>query len=419
MADRPAEATELLLASMFRHRHPNRRRHSFMFNSPGAPMFFGGMGTEINYDDRLLLQAALYLRKRGSSHLRSLSIGRLEGILKGFVSDSYYLVADEAFLSSFDCSYADWLSPEAKARLATALAASSLFIEPREITLFPLVPITVEAGYNSSSFFIGAPADLAAQLGPVQMAGTLVPDSFPPVSDWEHRRHTPNSWLGVRAPTLDAALQMRAAILGAAALLPHHMERYTFSGREMFGGYTAFANGWSISIGGPHTPALMTNLVIGTADHAWLTVLAEKIASPRKADKRQIRALEYYYRAWAPDAVKRFPTLFAALDAIFGDAGKATQAVVDAVGPVMGSEYTSERIRLMLGLRASVIHGGAPNVYESSKYEDYYEAYLMDPTRDLELIVARCLQTVIFPGTMSERPHTYAELILGETGRAV
>lgn len=390
-----------------------------MFNTPGTSMFFGGGGTEVNYDKRLILQAVLYLRKNGSPHLRSLSIGRLERILTNFLSDHYYLIASETFLPSFNGSYADKLSSEAKARLAAALSASSLFVEPREITLFPLIPISVEAGFNAAPFFIGAPADLAGYLGPAQTVGALVPDSFPPVSDWEHRRYTPNSWLGVRTPTLDAARQMRAAILGAVALLPHYMERYTFSGREMFGGYTTLAGGWSMSIGEPHTPALMTNLVIGVDDHAWLAVLAEKIASPRKVDKRQLRALEYYYRAWAPDAVKRFPTLFAALDAIFGDAGAATQAVVDAVGPVMGAEYTSERIRLMLGLRASVIHGGAPNIYESSKYEDYYETYQTDATRDLELIVARCLQTVIFPGGMSERPHTHAEIILRETGRIV
>ena len=413
------EATNLLLASMFRLRHPDRRRHSFIFNKPGTPMFSGGGDAEVNYDNQLLLQAALYLRKTGSPHLRSLSIGKLESILTGFLSDHYYLIANETWLSSFEGSYANQLSASAKSALTAALAVSSMFVEPCEITLFPLIPITVESGFNATPFFIGAPADLVSQLACDDISRTLVPDSFPPMSDWEYRRETPRAWLGVRAPTLDAARQMRAAILGAVALLPHHMERYTFSGRQMFGGYTTLAGGWSMAFGEPHTPALMTDLVIVAADHAWLSVLAEKISSPRKDDKRQLRALEYYYGAWAPDPVTRFPTLFAALDAIYGDAGKATQAIVDAIGPVMGPDYTSERIRLMLGLRASVIHGGAPNVYESSKYEDYYKTYLKDATRDLELIVARCLQTVIFPGVMIERAHNHADIILRETGRTV
>jgi hypothetical protein len=111
--------------------------------------------------------------------------------------------------------------------------------------------------------------------------------------------------------------------------------------------------------------------------------------------------------------------MVAAIDALFGDAGQATQAVVDAVGPLMGPEYTAERIRVMLGLRASVVHGGAPDVYESSKYQIYYRDYGKDAVKDMELIVARCLQQVIFPGTLAERPHTHADAILRETGRVV
>lgn len=350
---------------------------------------------------------------------RSLSIGKLESELTEFVAANYYLLAGETFLASFDVSYAVHVSPATKASFASALAASNLFVEPRITTLFPLVPIRVEQPFVTDKFFLGAPGDLPGQLSNALLSCDIVPDSFPPLMAWDGRRETPAAWLGVRAPNLDAARQMRAAVLGAVALLPHHLERYTFSGRAMFGGYATFSDRWSLAFGDPHTPALMTDLVIDAVDHPWLTVLGNKLASPAKVDKRQLRALEYYYRAWAPDPVRRFPTLFAVIDAIFGDAAAATQSVVDAVGPVMGADYSHDRVRLMLGLRASVIHGGAPNVYESSKYEEYYERYETDATRDLELIVARCLQVVIFPGVPTERPHTRRDLILRETGRTV
>jgi hypothetical protein len=409
----------LLLASMFQGRHPDRLRSSFMFGRPGEPIALARLGTEVNYDSKVLLEAALYVRRHGSPHLRSLSMGEAKRRLKHFITEHYFLLAEEAFGVRFTCSYDDHLSPGTKDRLAEAAAASELFVEPREIVLFPLVPIHAEGAFDSTRFFICSPADLAAQLARHQVTANLVPDSFPPVQRWEGIRHSPASWLGVDAPTLDAAKQIRAAVLGAVALLPHPSERYMFSGRQMFGGFTSFDDRCSISFGDPHTPALMENIVLGASDHPWLAMLAEKLASVAKEHRRQMRALEYYYRAWAPDPVKRFPTLFAAVDAIFGDASQATQAVVDAVGPVMGPEYTSERVRLILGLRASVIHGGAPNVYESSKYEDYYRTYETDPVRDLELIVARCLQQVVFPGVMSERPHTHADLIFQHTGRVV
>ncbi|MFN3370173.1 MAG: hypothetical protein ACK4Z0_01430 [Sphingomonadaceae bacterium] len=415
----PQEVTELLLDSMFRARHPDRLPHQFMFNRPGEALFAGRMGTEVNYDHRLLLRTALYLRKHGDPHLRSLSIDKLASELTDILAAHYYLLASETFLASFDDSYAAHVSPATKVSIAAAVAKSSLFVEPRETTLFPLVPIRIEQPFATDKFFLVAPGELPGQLNEALPPRDLAPDSFPPLTTWDGRRETPAAWLGVRAPNFDAARQIRAAVLGAVALLPHHLERYSFSCRAMFGGYATLSDRCSLAFGDPHTPALMSDLVIGAADHPWLSVLGHKLTSQARVDKRQLRALEYFYRAWAPDPVRRFPTLFAAIDAIFGDAGAATQSVVDAVGPVMGTDYTHDRIRLMLSLRAIVIHGGAPNVYESSKYEKYYERYGTDATEDLELIVARCLQVVIFPGVLTERPHTYRDLILRETRRAV
>lgn len=417
--EHPRKAISLLLASMFQCRHPDRLRSSFMFGKPGEPIGLARLGAEVNYDSRALLQPALYVRRYGAPYLRSLSMGEAKRRLKDFISDHYWLLAEEAFGIRFNCSYDEHLSADAKDRLAIAAGASDLFIEPQQIVLFPLIPIEADAAFDSTRFFICSPAELGGQLTSRQVRTDLVPDSFPPVRRWDGIRHSPTSWLGVDAPTLDAAKQIRAAVLGAVALLPHRSERYMFSGREMFGGYTSFDDRCTISLGDPHTPALMENVILRATDHPWLSVLAEKLLSPTKEHRRQMRALEYYYRAWAPDPVKRFPTLFAAVDAIFGDASQATQSVVDAVGPVMGAEYTSERIKLILKLRASVIHGGAPNVYESSKYEDYYCAYETDPVHDFELIVAQCLQRVVFPGVMTERPHTHAELIRRHTGRVV
>jgi hypothetical protein len=419
MVDYPSDATTLVLSSMFKHRHPDRRRASFMITKPGQLFSGGGTGTEVNFDGEALLQSALYVQRHGAPHLRGLPVGQVESDLINFVMESYHLLAPETFLRSFSGSYADSISTAAKASFTAAFAKSRFFVEPRLAAVFPLVPITVSENYVSAPFFLSAPGGLAIALGADAASFDIVEDTFPPVSEWSGRREPTGSWLGVRAPSLDSARKVRSVVLGSVALLPHHQERYTFSGRRMFGGHVTLSDRYSLSFGDAHTPALMSDLVIGGADKPWLDELARKLATPSKEDRKHLKALTYFYRAWAPDPVKRFPTLFAAIDAIFGDAGQATQAVVDAVGPVMGTEYTSERIRLMLGLRASVVHGGAPDVYESSKYQTYYRTYGKDAVKDMELIVARCLQQVIFPGKMTERPHNHAEEILRETGRAI
>jgi len=243
---------------------------------------------------------------------------------------------------------------------------------------------------------------------------------FPPFDRWDGRRWPVASWLGIWSPNVETAKRLRATILGAIALLPHHMERYLFTGRKIVAGRCTLQGGrYQTSIGDAHTPALSEDVIITDDDHTWLNQLTRKLASPVKLDKKQMRSLEYQYKAWVPDPTRRFPTLFAALDAIYGDAAQATQSIIKAVGPVMGPEYDYDRLKLLLSLRASVIHGGAPNVYESSSYLKYYEKYYTDATRDLELIVARCLQTVVFESSLAERPHTYADLVKEKIGRVI
>ena len=258
-------------------------------------------------------------------------------------------------------------------------------------------------------------------MGSNARSSDLQPDMFPPFAGSQVPAKPVSSWLGVWAPNVETAARRRATILGAFALLPHQIERYLFSMRTIVAGRcTLKGSSYSVSIGGPHTPALSENLTLNDADVGWLSDLAELMKSARKDHRRKMRALEYQYRAWSPEPAKRFPSLVGAIDAIFGgDGAKATQAVIDAVCPLMGAGYDETRIRTLLGLRGSVIHGGAPNVYESSSYRRYYEAYHVDAVRDLEVIVARCLQAEIFGADFPERPYTYAHVLEERLGKPV
>lgn len=423
----PRQAIDRLLAAMFCQRHPDRHQHSFMYKDPGKPRFLAGAGFEVNYDMRGLLHVALFVRRNAAPHLRSLSVGDVQKALTDFISNNFWIIGDEAWdgcllgvAGKSDEAFSAFVSEGTKDRLAEAIHASDLFVEPRQLFAFPLVVVSVAQNFDCPAFFFVDPAGLTLERLPSGYAAAdLRSESFPPFARRSGDDQSPSSWLGVWGPTKEAARRNRAAILGALALLPHRHERYLFTMRKVFGGFCVFDGSLTMVSSEPHTPALSENVLIGSDDHAWLAVLAQKIVSPLKTDRRFIRALEYFYRAWVPDPTRRFPTLFGALDAIYGDAAKATQSVIEAVGPVMGAAYDYQRLKLLLGLRASVIHGGAPNVYESGDYHRYYDKYEEDATRDLELIVARCLRTVIFGSAMQERPHTYAELFKRETGRDI
>ena len=413
--------TELLLAAIYFERAPDRSFHSFTYSKPNRPNLIGNLGIELNYNDHALTTAVLYLRRHGAPHLRALSVSDVRSQLTKFVSENFWTISSEAWDSRSTESFVTFLSDSAKQAMADAMAKSTLFVEPRELTLFPLSVVKVSASFVSMDFFLVPPSALTPELiGSPASKQQIDPNQFPPFDGSRWKRQPTTSWLGIWAPNIETAKRQRAVILGAIALLPHPMERYLFTGRTVTHGWCRLhGNQYTVSLDGPHTPAMSEDVVVSEDDHDWLALLASSLASPQKASKKRMLALAYQYRSWVPDSTRRFPTLFAALDAIYGDASQATQAVVDAVRPVMGPDYDFKRLRLLLSLRASVIHGGAPNVYESSNYHRYYEDYRTDAVRDLELIVARCLQVEIFGNALCERPHTFADLLFKKTGRRV
>lgn len=406
-------AIRLIAEAMFHSLDPDRASHSFIIQRPGHQFRMSGLGIEINYDENLFTTAVLFVRRHGAPYLGSLSFSDVRSIVTNFVADSFYLLTDEVWGRQFKDSFAEHLSPETFASWANALAHSRLFLEPRELTLFPLSIIRSDETLSFPDFFITHPSGLTPDLMESNARPSdLQPDMFPPFAGSQAPAKPVVSWLGIWAPNVETAARMRAAILGAIALLPHQIERYLFTMRTIVAGRCTLKGGsYSVSLGDPHTPALSEDLILTDADLEWLSGLAELMKSTRKVDRRKIRALEYQYRAWSPDPAKRFPSLVGAIDAVFGgDGAKATQAVINAVCPLMGAVYDETRIRMLLGLRGAVIHGGAPNVYESSSYRRYYEAYHVDAVRDLEVIVAKCLQKEIFGPRFPERPYTYAHI---------
>ena len=166
-----------------------------------------------------------------------------------------------------------------------------------------------------------------------------------------------------------------------------------------------------MSFGNAHTPALMDDIVIAVADHEWLATLGKKLLASDDDSRRQIRALEYFYRAWFLDAPERFPILLMALDAVFGDVAHATQALIDAVRSIIGAHIPEARLRALSDLRAVVIHGAAPDVYDARKYVRYYDKFDADPIRDLELIAQRCLRLRIFGDAMKLQKDPHAAVI--------
>ncbi|MGE0288553.1 MAG: hypothetical protein AB7I42_19150 [Bradyrhizobium sp.] len=382
----------------------------FLFGHIGVSLFERHLGTEIFYEAKELTEATLFVRQHGPAHLRQMEVRALQSLLQRFIMDHFWPIGERVMFQDVEGNLADVVSRQVKNVLAGHLLASPIFTPEIRLTLYPLVPVSVQEDFDGPEFSFLRPASLThAWLG-VHPSIPLSPGHFSCVSI-DRSREPVAAWLGVRAPNFEMAEKRKAAILGALALtLPRH-ERKMFSGRHNFGGRCTFArSGVTESFGDPSMPPLMHNATIKAYDQPWLARLGEKLASGDNTDAKHCRSLEYFYRAWPLKPNESFPHIFMAMDSILGDPGRATQAIVEAATKHGLQTFPYERLRLLMSLRATVIHGGAPDVHDAAKYQKYYADYGADPIVDVEMIAAQCLRAVIFEGLLQERPDRHKDM---------
>lgn len=390
---------ELTLAAITNHAGEDGMMHSFLFSSvPNAAAWRSNRSAEIFFSQRSMVKAALFVQTHGPTYLRSIAIDEIQKLLQDFIKANFSYIAAETLFHRFQDNYADKVSDATKMILANALIESSIFSPINTLTVFPLVTVRVEQDFSSQHYFLCSPPGLCAEVSPV-LRSQMVTNIFPPIADTGIRTAHPSAWLGIRSPLLQTSKKMKTGILGALALALPLNPRYTFSGRETFGGHCMLSDRVSFAFGDCLTPPLYRDIFIRKCDHVWLDLLSKQILSANKKDSRNIRALEYFYRAWNQGRTERFPFLCMALDALFSEAGKATQSVIEGVRNTLGVQINDKRLRMLMDLRAAVIHGGAPDAHGSSKYRKYYQEFLSDPVDDLDDVLTESMRRKIFGNT--------------------
>lgn len=405
-------AIELVLESIQNEVGDDGMMHSFFYSKPGERTFglLGSMGTEIFYSEKRITLAALYVRRHGPAYLRDLPVSGILSLLMEFVQQNFWYISDETFCDFSGGTYSSKVSKRTKMKLADLLASSSIFTPASQLTLFPLVTVSVEAAFASPSFFVKQPSRLLEEFED-NLHSRVEPNSFPPIKEARVRKETPASWLGVRSPNEKAAEKTKAAILGALSLTIADRQRYTFSGRHMWGGICTFDGTVSYRLSTAHTPALMYNIQVRATDQSWLEILAAKIGSGDAADDRHLRGLEYFFRAWGLPPHERYPLHCMALEAVFGEKNNHTQAVKNGIRATLGAHISPDRIGDLLKVRGAVVHGQAPDVYDAEEYDAYYNTYSEDPIVDLAVLTAAALRQHLFGGTMTDQPEPHQDLL--------
>lgn len=323
--------------------------------------------SERNYTVRLFLKPsaltapAIMLKGKGPSYLAAHSLNDIAEMLRKFLYRSYPLIWRKTKNEDFDGSLYELVSADCRSALAEALEKSSIFRPSIEYTAFPITPLVVKADFDCENFSLIDVHSLTE--------GN---------ADWLCEQYLGNQevggWLVVKAASVESAKRDRRVVLGALALAMDQQHRHGFTLREVARGFLRFPKPQSISTftSGPHTPPIGSPITIENSDHKWLNKLPTILARSSKLAKRHGKALEYYYRAWFMDDSDRCFLLFMALDAIFGQDGSGFAAGMKAgIQETLKENIEENRLKALLRIRNTMLHGGAPDLFASSNYLEH------------------------------------------------
>jgi hypothetical protein len=406
------DATLRVLASLY----PNgdHRLTSFLYGEPGSPPWQRLTGATVYVRQRQYITALLFIRKNGAPFLRDLPISAVWHLVTAFIVEHYAWIVGGNLLLTADESLGQKLSPQGLAALSEAMLRSPLFHPSNEVTLYPMTVVQVIDRFQSANFALCTSTDLTSSLRIFGFhPSSLVSTQFPPFDDLMPKPVPTSTWLCVNAPDLLIARKRASAVLGALALSVIRRERYLQTGREVQAGHcTISSTAFSFSLGAqPITPNMPSDIIVAVVDHCWLNILSGLLDATGSREKSRVRALEYFYRAWFDDPRERFPALCMALDSLVSVQSGHTKAAIAFVTSTVDEPIDGERLRALMRLRGAIVHGAAPDVYESEHYETYYATYGEDPICDLELLVARCMRRSIFGDAFIVHPDPHAALV--------
>lgn len=405
------EVLKLVLKSIF-HGLEGGLKHSFMFEPSECGKFKLRGGSEFYVDSLKFDLAALYLKQHGPDYLKSNSLGEIRRKISKFIKTNFAIIAREIWFDRSDESFFIQLSKPTFNILCLKLATSKIF-EPESVVFhFPTNMVSVEGNIFFNNFYFKTPTnDGLENFYEHPILEHLDFSSYPFLKGSEYRKTPVTGWLSVRSPDEPSAKKTIKLLCAALSLTMRHWHRYLLSGASSVQGCGWITDRYHISSGGvPIIPPLMKPIPI-KSQQIWMNILDSLLSSKTKQDRRKKIALEYFYNAWTLKGPQRLPLLFMSIEALTGNPSNATQSFIEGVRNICRLDIEYDRLKLLVSLRGSVMHGGAPDVHESSKYPKYIRNYAADPIDDLEALAQECLKKSIFNDEIILQPDPDADII--------
>jgi hypothetical protein len=394
-----SELATLILESYFTAPSKNRLNRNNLssgHSAGGVPMSWG---LPIYLDTSRLSKAAILLRSLNAKTFGSIPFGQTLSYIDGLFCSHISKFLNARAPHNVDVHYLELIVGD-KLSDFNKFAVDQILKGPAVKTnSFPLCQIRVDDSYHGTEFYLVGDGDL--DIGKLEDIANV------------SSRMKISAWIGCSAPFDELTHKIKRVALGAIALRLSHVNR---TQKTIAIAPTGFLNhndlSWSSSI--EHVPPIGDEIVIGTAEHWWLAKIDEILGSAEKVTRRLRKALEYHYFGWFRSDNERVPFNFMSLDAIFGQ-GNEPSGVKLKRGILNTLDMNLDETRLddIFLIRNQFIHGGCPDIFDSSLYESYLKKYNCDPTIDIDYLTASCLRKSTF-GTQFEMQPITQEKILNQ-----
>jgi hypothetical protein len=367
----------------------------------GSGPFGGGIAILVYIDHAAMNRAAILAYQVFPQFLEGVPLSNVRSLLSRSLQHDFWRFMDRVFPVPQRETLWELTMQEDVASISASIQRETTAMAAPKLWLIPAWRLRVDAHLDAGPWIVASGgASHANSLDVLTAQHNLNGSVFPPVTIAGRCDPVTNNdtWLGVRAREEAQALSRLAQIFGAISVALDLNKSRTFSGAAFPAGLFSIDSHDMVEFRtrGPQFPPILSGAALDAQQVAWIGRLLNEPARSSERSLRMLTCLEYVAAGWQPAGRLGFVHNAIAFDALFGVNGKVNKSIIDGVKQNAASITDIEnRIRLLLKIRNSLLHGSASSVEQTSEYISYWDSYGVDPHEDQVHILRTCLHSLV------------------------
>lgn len=371
----------------------------FMWNRHGAHFFIGGIGFTFFIDFKLQREAAVMMLRAFPDMLNGRTVEDCAKLLSEFFVSQIEIIGPDGLLfnGTKNITVRDLIHEEILQRLNVAFPKFLAMRNKHSLYFMPITGLVCKEPRSENGFaWIRGNADISSLLVNANLDTGSHPTTELNKCHLEIKGNSllsnSDSWFVVEAAFADEAETRLKQMTGALSVVLQYPQSRIFSGREMPRGRYEFKENRTISYNAlsNHVPPVMAPLqFLENSDFQFWKLIGHRT-------NRVNVALQFLAEGWRNTKTSSFINNSIAMDALFGEEGKARKGILEGVTKFGTSvPHAQDKYNRILKIRNCLLHGSEYSIESSEDYLKYFELFQSNPVGDQILILNNCLLKLV------------------------